>query len=479
MPRTGNSLTHPMWNTVRKFIYNFPELTYDGCRVRCTVCNVALICRRRRDCELHLNTKTHRNKRDGGPEKRRFYSDLCLALISCNIPFAILDRTAFIAFWKRYAECELPSRTSLRNCLSFAREDIERRIKSELNDKKLWLCVDETIDRKRQTVVNVMVRTMEPHRPSPAILLASKRFKKCSGNQILKVVLNSMSKLEISPQQIMMFVSEGDANMLSLAKSLKESANSNLLHITCKINDLNLVTQTIRKSYPRVNDLISSTKATLIKSLKRTRFHYKLSPDIPELPEPIITPQTTWLKSAIYYHRYFDHLKSIILKSDPEEAAITEKIHKILTDPHVKEDLQTIYNNYVELAEGIEKLQNVSISFADSVRILNDIHAQLNSIQGEKNKVVVEKFENVLNKNSDFHLLKLISEGATIEPLSSWRDYFEYANVTSLDVERSFSALKHVYTARRLKLSENTAETYLMLGIFEKSYPRDNGLAGS
>lgn len=84
---------------------------------------------------------------------------------------------------------------------------------------------------------------------------------------------------------------------------------------------------------------------------------------------------------------------------------------------------------------------------------------------------MIRKFESVLDKNSDFNILKQICEGASKEPLSSSQNYFEFANITSLDVERSFSTLKHIYSARRTNLTETSVETYLMIGIFHKFYP--------
>lgn len=71
-------------------------------------------------------------------------------LTVCNLPFTILDREEFRQFWHTYCpEWKLPSRTKLRNYVPSVRDDIENNIKSDLNNKKLWLCVDETTDSKK------------------------------------------------------------------------------------------------------------------------------------------------------------------------------------------------------------------------------------------------------------------------------------------------------------------------------------------
>lgn len=76
----------------------------------------------------------------------------------CNL--LLLDQEPFVSFWSKYFNHTLPSRTSVKIIRSPARNHVERRIEAELKHKKLWLCVDETPNRQKNSVVNVMVRTM-------------------------------------------------------------------------------------------------------------------------------------------------------------------------------------------------------------------------------------------------------------------------------------------------------------------------------
>ena len=50
-----------------------------------------------------------------------------------------------------------------------------------------------------------------PNQSLSAYLLASKRVIKCTAEEILKVVLDSFNKLEISTNQLLMFMSDGAA----------------------------------------------------------------------------------------------------------------------------------------------------------------------------------------------------------------------------------------------------------------------------
>lgn len=460
----------PSAEKLKGYIVDLPDLCFDGAKVNCSVCNIPLLCWNKTDFERHINSERHSRAKSAKRDEEQFQFELCVVLIVCNIPFRLLQKGPFVSFWNKYALCKLPSRRSIQRLLPFVREHIEKKTKSELKDKKLWLCVDETTDRQKHSVVNVMVRTMEPYQSSSAFLLASKRVVNCTADEILKVVLDSFNKFEISTNQLLMFMTDGAANMLSLGRSLKNHCG-NLLHVTCKIHALHLVAQTIPTCYPVVNSLIANTKTVFLKSPKRTRLFHKLCPDIPEPPEPIVTRWGTWLQAAFYYYKYFDQVKNVILKLDKAEAAAIKKCQEIFQDNQVKIDLETIHNNYVGLAEGIEKLQDVSMSLVDSLQIVDDVHAQLSAVEDEKNMCVIRKLETVLGKNSDFLILRQICEGACENTFTCFKDNFKYANITSVDVERSFSALKNIYSARRCHLSETNLETYLMVTIFNRCYP--------
>lgn len=351
------------------------------------------------------------------------------------------------------------------------RDDIESNIKSDLKNKKLWLCVDETTDSKKNSVVNTIVRTLEPLQPSTPLLLASKRLEKCTSEAILKVLLNTLTKFNLSTDQVLMLMTDGAATMLCMGKSLKTKC-SNLIHVTCKIHALHLVAETIRKSFPNVNDLIAQTKAVFRKSPIRTREFHRQCPDIPEPPEPILTRWGTWLKAAFYYFEHFQPVQNLILQFNPKAAVAIKESQKKFIDPQVFAELQTIYS-YKGIVEAIDKLQNPSLSLVESLQIVDDVHSQLNTLSNEKNHLVTEKLNSVLHKNSDFIRLRNLCndrDSAPVDPVGNFKDYFTYANITSLDVERSFSLYKNIFSLRRTSLSETQLETYQMLHMYGQSH---------
>lgn len=80
-----------------------------------------------------------------------------------------------------------------------------------------------------------------------------------------------------------------------------------------------------------------------------------------------------------------------------------------------------------------------------------------------------------LTKYSDFNRLKQTFGDSGIEyRLNSEvvpKIILIVRNISSLDVERSFCAYKNNYSSRRIRLHKEIIETYMMLHIFQRTYP--------
>ncbi|KRT79192.1 hypothetical protein AMK59_8653 [Oryctes borbonicus] len=459
----------PSLENVKKYIGEFPDLYYDGAKIVCKVCDKPLFGWHKYDCIKHVNSIQHTNRKSGVPSREPFMLDLLSMFLQCGLQLRLLDKKPFNDFWNKYnSNWELPSRTTLRRYLPSLREDNEKNIKGVVKGKQLWLSVDETIDRKKNSIAHVMVRVLDPFQPNFPILLASKRIQKCTSEAITKVVLDTLQKFEVSPSQLLMFMSNGTAIMRCVGHSLKQECEQ-LLHVMCKAHTLHLVAQMIRKCYPEVDALISNTKKMFLKSPKRIRELHRWCPGIPEPPELSFTRWGSWLKAAFYYSKFFEQIKFVVLQFNPDEDTAIKESQIRFQDTSVETDLITIYDNYAGLFDAIEKFQNTGLSFVESVQIVNDVHTLLCATSEVKNMCIVEKFEEVINKDSDFTRLIQINDSAS-DPLSMYKDYFNYACLTSIDVKRSLSKYKKIFSSRRTQFNEANLETYLMLQTFQQSY---------
>lgn len=457
---------------LNKFLWQFPDLEYDGAQVICLVCNKSLLCWNRVLCKRHINSETHKHKKSGQIPHDKFLFDLIFMMSACNIPFNTIEKNTFCHFWKKYnPKWKLPSRTTLRNYLPSVREKIEDTIKFELNDKKLWLTVDKIKDSKKNVIANVIVRTLNPRGPSPPYLIASKRLQQRTGESIIRLVLTTLQKFQLSTNQVLMFVTDGDSSMLLAGHCFKKVC-PNLIHITCVFHALHIVIETIRHCYPDVNILIAHTKAVFLNSPKHIRKFHQQYPGIPEPPQLALARWGAWLEAAFYYFQYFQKIKSLVLQFGAEDSTSIKESQMKFQDAQVEADLQIIHNNYIAIADAIHKLQNTSLSLVESLQIVDDVQTVLQTLKDKRSICVREKFNSVLSKNADFARLRQVySNSAAGDPLSNFKDYFKYANITSLDAERSFSLYNKIFSPQRTSLKETTVETYAMLQMFSPTRP--------
>ncbi|KAJ8952199.1 hypothetical protein NQ318_022649 [Aromia moschata] len=433
----------PYADQVFKFIADFPDLIYDG-MIKCKVCQIDLQCWDKGACRRHVNSTRHIKNQNGVTPKTQFMFDLLFVLVTCGVPFLILDRLPFREFWKKYCpDVDLPSRTALRNYVTTVREDVVNRIKCALKNKRLWLCVDETTDCKKNSIVNVIVRVMDPLKPTVPLLLASKRLTECTGQTITWVVLETLAKFQVPPSQVLMLVTDGDTTMRLVGRYLQEQG-CRLLHVTCKVHALHLVAERIRKCFPEVDALIASTEKVFLKSPKHLRAFHAQCPGVREPSQSILTRFGTWLEAALYYAQYFQQIKVVVLQFNPAEAAGAKESQTKFRDISIETDLQIVRNNYKGLYGSIEKLQNGALSLVESLQILDEVDTLLHTIDDARNDRVLEEFESV-KKDSDFITLKQISDGVSTNPLTEFKECFNYACVTSTDVERSFTKYKHIF----------------------------------
>ena len=116
------------------------------------------------------------------PSQRKFMFDLLVMFIACNLPLYLLDRQPFQHFWNTYnPKWKLPSRRKLQ---AYVRVEIENKIKSELTNKELRVCLDKTTDFKQNSIVNILVCVLDPSKPTAALLSASKRLEKCTSTNL-------------------------------------------------------------------------------------------------------------------------------------------------------------------------------------------------------------------------------------------------------------------------------------------------------
>lgn len=468
MPKNKPSMTSVLNNYVKEF--GEKVFSSDGSVLFCKFCEV-------RVAAQHLKTNKHiraLNRHQNAttlkvqqqvtlcPKKSTFSKDLCQALISANIPLNKINNKDFRLFLEKYTNKEIPDESTLRK--SYVDDiylETMNKIRSNIAGHKIWVSIDETTDIQGRYIANVMIGTLEVDKPGQVYLLNSEVLDKTNFSTISKLFDKSMSLLWpdcVRHDDVLLFLSDAAPYMIKAGKAIS-ALYSKMVHITCLAHGVHRVAEEIRGQFQKVDKFIAKVKQIFLKCPARVLFFKNKAPNIPLPPEPIITRWGTWLKAVSYYSEHFKEIKNIILELNPNDAVSIKETQQILADPSLVTNLVYIHTNYGYLPSEIEKLENQGLPLAASIEIARNICEKLNIVSGKTGEIINEKFKKVLGKNKGFKVIEHISNILTNENIAtdglledlSIEDliYFKYAPVTSVDVERSFSAYKNTLTSNR------------------------------
>ena len=167
---------------------------------------------------------------------------------------------------------------------------------------------------------------------------------------------------------------------------------------------------------------------------------YKERTGLPLPPNPVITRFKTWLKTAEFYRKNIDLIKSFVNSLNTDSNNKSTNALKSLIDSNEFMSEPFAITEYNFLIDSIDKLLNTGLTLAEQKKILDE---SLNRLKG----YAKEKLKKCLDKNID---LKTFCDNPDIE----FRKLTIFAPITSLEVERSFSKYKNFLTDKRHRFTE-------------------------
>lgn len=435
--------------------------------VFCNVCcqNVAFHGKRQK-LQQHVDTTKHLQN-VAGTSTTEFYEDLCEAFVSANIPLHKLNNPSLRSFLKKYTGRDIPHESTLRkNYISKQYDKTISTIKSQLSDNYIWVSADETTDIKGRCIVNVVVGILHQHPDSRPYLVSVEIRHKVNAEEIFNIIKNAVDKLSISVDKILLFISDAAAIMLKAGKVLKEYF-PNAMHVTCFAHGLHRICEFIREQFSDVNTLISTFKKFLLKAPSRVSLYKKECPNLPMPPQPVITRWGTWLQAAFFYFQHFHSIR-VFVNLLPDEAVSIKECKQIVNKPGLYDQLQLIEAHFKKIPECITFLESQNLKLTVSFSRIEELFNELNTIVDPLREKLKSKIDAVVSRNPDFTLLKEISNNnfsneAGFLKYNNLVPMFEYAPVTSCDVERSFSRFKDILTPKRSSLSDENIEKIMII----------------
>ena len=182
------------------------------------------------------------------------------------------------------------------------------------------------------------------------------------------------------------------------------------------------------------------------------------------------------MEAALFYCKHFCDIKQLITELSDENCQAHLGAKHLLENNLLPQPLAFIQSNFTCVLDVISKLELNKLSLVESLNLINQLQTSVDSVSGTIGRKKREKLKNVLEKSEGYLFLlnvaKIIS-GDFVENFNldkSLQGSLKYAPITTVDVERSFSFYKYMYSDRRYKFLmenfENNLIVYCFLIIF-------------
>lgn len=457
-------------------------------KLLCQACGDSFLAVQKSQVDQHLNTAKHRRnfeKWNGSAQRvlssasfkkvDSFKEDLCLALIAADIPFHKLDNPTFRNFLTDYTNYVIPDRKTLsNNYLRPLYDNVIARIREDLQDKRIWVSMDEATDSAGRFVVNVIVGELSPESPTNCSYLLTSTFVDNANHSTMSCAFNdAMGVLwpdGIKYSNVLLLVTDAAKYMVKTGNALKKSTYGKLVHLTCAAHGLHRVAESIRMNFKAVNKLIANGKKVFLKSPYRRQKFKEEMPDIPLPPEPNVTRWGKWIAAAVYYSEHIDSVKAVIDLFDPEDSKCIREAQTVLSKVQLKNDLAYIHANFGFIVEFIKKLETRNLALVSSLSIMEMAVQRLENSAGPAAEMALDKLKYVLSHNPGYETMKEIGKILSGECGINFRNYtpdelasFKYATFVSAECERSFSIRKSIFSDRRHSFDPKNLSMYVVI----------------
>lgn len=193
-------------------------------------------------------------------------------------------------------------------------------------------------------------------------------------------------------------------------------------------------------------------------------------PNVALPPEPILTRWGTWLKAVLFYAENFEAIKEVVGIFDRSDAIAINSSQQAFEDPSIKKNIALIATHCSNIPDAIEKVETKNLPLCKSLEILEKMIEQSNALPSSITQKVRGKLNAVLYKNPGLDGIKKIDAfingtGQTLpeEVSAGMAPNFKFCPVTSVDVERSFSAYKLILSDKRHKFAVENLEKYIIV----------------
>jgi len=383
-----------------------------------------------------ISTKEHIS----GASRNEFFHDITELFVVANIPLEKLAHPIFAKFVGKWCLKNCPDCSTLRRYyMKPFYEEIIRKIQREISDSCIYVEIDEAIINGRK-IYSIIVGRLdgEPSKPFLLdIMEISENPNNINAAQSLTDALQILWPERLFYERVRLLLTDQASYMVKAGENLRQGLFPNILHITCICHALSRVCEEVKQCYPCADKVITNLKIVLSRCPRRVGMLEELS-GCPLVSFPVSTRWGTWIRFANYVCQNFGAIKQFVESVFEEDCSAIGHLLRWMNESELATELQEIFVLKM-LPETIQKLETRNLPITEQRNLVEELRDNLPA--RFKNKL-----DRCLSKNPSYHEIFAIRQ-----PEVSLK--YIYAPLTSVEVERSFSQIKHILTEQRGCLS--------------------------
>jgi len=158
-----------------------------------------------------------------------------------------------------------------------------------------------------------------------------------NGTTVSQAIMQTLSKYDVDLNKVSAFITD-NASYMSKNFGILKGLLPNCVHVTCNAHIMNLVGETWRKHFPKVDRLVACFKMTFLLCTSRKRRYVNYLADqtqqetIALHPTPVTTKWNSWFRTVSHDHhaKYVQHYHGFVAK-ELELSAATNALTELST----------------------------------------------------------------------------------------------------------------------------------------------------
>ena len=443
---------------IKSVLHDFPGefVQNPNNELYCNLCNCVVSCTKRFLVDSHRKTFKHQKALSRSelqmPQTSQtflrssdsdFVEKVTKAFLSADIPLYKLNNKHIKNLFSDIGH-SLPAESTCRKAVLKLGSDELQRIRNAVDDKLIFLVVDESNVSGTQ-YLNILVGALEtPH----VSFLYNCQPLSCSPNadSIVQAIDDAVRSLGTNRNSFCLLLSDAARYMVAAGTVLK-SLYPKLFHVTCIAHLLHNCAMKVKSYFQDVDQLIARIKAATVKN--KTRQAQFAAIGYP--PQPVITRWGSWINAALYYANNLPEVKAIV-ESFEGSGLLVNQAKGSLQTPGLATQLLKIKDQYECLVKLIDTMESAKFTIKEAVQAIQALDF------GEDTCSISSYIKKRIQSNDISKIMSMARSDISPAVYS----LLQHSQPTSASVERSFSMLKKLLAKDR-NFSVQNVKHYMIL----------------